>query len=170
MTLSPTGLSLCSLSRAELAQRFAEGQVANPDSIVGYRYRGVSLGLPEWALRLSWKKFAKTFYRHSSGKIRGENLRMQQDGLDKAWSVQRKRGRELRFGPYELAQEQDSEHLEIHYGRGSTGLSPLRRLRDPLRRLDDSGDLLLGASLVDVGFGRRLATPSWFLLERDRPL
>ena len=170
MSLSSTGLNLCALSRHEIARRFSEGQVVIPDSLVGYRYRGVSLGLPEWVERLSWKKFAKTFYRHSSGKIRGVNLRMEQDGLDKDWTVKRRRGSEWSFGPYELTQTDGSEHIEIHYGKGSKGLSPLRRLRDPLRRLDDSGDLLLGASLVDLGFGKRLATPSWFLLERDRPL
>jgi hypothetical protein len=81
-----------------------------------------------------------------------------------------KKGAEWRFGPYQLAQEAGSDHMEIHYGRGSTGLSPLRRLRDPLRRLDEDCDLLLGASLVDLGFGKRLSTPSWFLLERDEAL
>ena len=116
---------------------------------------------------LTWKKFAKTFYRHANGKVRGVNLRMVQDGLNNPWRVQTKHGEPWSFGPFELATEKEGRHIEIHYGRGSEGLSPLRRLRDPLRRLDAEGDLLLGMSLVDVGFGRRLATPSWFLLERD---
>jgi hypothetical protein len=170
MSLSPEALALCDLSRAELASKFDAGGVVDPEAIAGYRYRGVSLGLPGWVERLSWKKFAKTFYRDASGAIRGMNLRIEEDGLDKAWRVQRKRGREWSFGPFEVCQEKGSQHLELDYGRGSQGLSPLRRLRDPLRQLDDKGDLLLGASLVDVGFGKRVATPSYFLLERDEAL
>jgi hypothetical protein len=170
MSLSQSGLALCALHRSDLELLFREGQVVDPETIVGYRYRGVSLGLPEWIERLTWKKFAKTFYRHASGAVRGENLRIEQDELAKPWRVQTKKGQQLRFGPYELAREGSSDHVEIDYSRGSQGLSPLRRLRDPLRRLDEQGDLLLGASLVDLGFGRRLATPSWFLLERDQEL
>ena len=170
MTLSSDGTAVCSLSRSALADRFAAGAVVDPKTIEGYRYRGVSLGLPTWIEKLTWKKFAKTFYRHPDGQVRGVNLRMVQDGLHNPWRVQMKKGKPWSFGPFELATEEGSAHLEIHYGRGSEGLSPLRRLRDPLRRLDDKGDLLLGMSLVDVGFGKRLATPSWFLLERDEAL
>jgi hypothetical protein len=170
MSLSIQARALCQLNRVDLAECFAAGEPVLPDAIVGYRYRGVSLGLPTWVERLSWKKFAKTFYRHESGAIRGWNLRMEQDSLDEPWRAQIKNGAEWRFGPYQLAQEGESDHVEIDYSKGSSGLSPMRRLRDPLRRLDDSCDLLLGASLVDLGFGKRLSTPSWFLLERDQAL
>jgi hypothetical protein len=167
MSLSTEALALCEMSRPELAKRFRRGVLVDPQAIVGYRYRGVSLGLPTWVERLSWKKFAKTFYQHESGKVRGFNLRIRQDGLAQPWQVLNKDGSPWSFGPFEVAEERGTGHMELHYGRGSQGLSPLRRLRDPLRMLDGRGDVLLGSSLIDMGFGRRLATPSWFLLERD---
>ncbi len=170
MSLSAEALALCQLSRSELALRFSDAAAVDPEAIVGFRYRGVSLGLPEWVIRLSWKNFSKTFYRHDGGRVRGLNLRIRQDALSQPWHVLQKGGRDYSFGPFEVAKEEGTDHVELHYGRGSQGISPLRRLRDPLRMLDDKGDLLLGASHVDLGFGRRVATPSWFLLERDQAL
>jgi hypothetical protein len=171
MSLSSIAHEYCGLSRRELRQHFEDGEPVDPSSIEGYRYRGVSLGLPEWAIRLSWRKFAKTFYRDpESDLLRGWNVRIEQDDLSQPWRSQMRRGQERRFGYYQVMGVPGSEHIEIDYGLGSRGISPLRRLRDPLRRLDDRGDLLLGLSQVDIGFERRLSTPSWFLLERDSEL
>lgn len=170
MTLSSEARKLCSLTRAQLQERFDTGRPVIPEAIEGYRYRGVSLGLPAWIEKLSWKKFAKTFYRDERGAIRGVNLRIEQDSFDLPWRPQIKKGVAWSFGPFQLADVPGTEHIEIDYGLGSKGLSLMRRLRDPLRSLDDSGDLLLGCSHVDIGLGRRLTTPSWFLLERDQPL
>lgn len=170
MILSEKALDICSQSRTELASIFAAAAPVNPDAIVGYRYRGVSLGLPSWIEKLSWKKFAKTFVQGSSGNVHGWNLRIEQDALDAPWRPQLKRGKEWRFGPFGLCKDADSPHVEIDYSLGTRGLSPLRRLRDPLRSLDAHGNVLLGRSLIDIGMAKRLSTPSWFVLERDRPV
>tara|TARA_R110002073_G_scaffold177151_3_gene334998 strand:- start:33635 stop:34174 length:540 start_codon:yes stop_codon:yes gene_type:complete len=168
MTLSAQAKNICALSRKELAQVFEDASAVDVDSIAGYRYRGVSLGLPKWIEKLSWKKFAKTFVRSNDGTVSGWNLRIEQDTLDTPWRPQMKRGAEWRFGNFGVCAIPNSPHIEINYGLGTSGLSPLRRLRDPLRSLDKDGDLLLGRSLVDVGIARRLGTPSWFVLERDQ--
>jgi len=158
------------MSRLQLAQLFAEASPVSPSAIEGYLYRGVSLGLPAWVEALSWKKFAKAFVRDDAGGVHGWNVRIEQDALTLPWRAKQRRGKEWRFGPFGLNSSSPSGDVELDYSLGTRGLSPLRRLRDPLRRLDAESDLLLGRSLVDVGLGRRLATPSWFVLERDQLL
>lgn len=170
MILSQRAGELCHLSRRELHDTFMIGRPVDLAAITDYCYRGVSLGLPTLLERLSWKKFAKTFARTDEGLVRGHNLRIEQDGLDKPWTLSLRNGKPRPFGPYQVTRVPGTVHVEIDYGLGSHGLSPLRLLRDPLRRLDDASDLLLGVSLIDVGFAKRLATPSYFLLERDQPL
>lgn len=170
MTLSDRAGELCGFGRQDLRSCFEAGRPVDLAAITGYCYRGVSLGLPTLLERLSWKKFAKTFARTDEGLVRGHNLRIEQDGLDKPWTPSLRAGKPRTFGPYQVTRVPGTEHVEIDYGLGSRGLSPLRLLRDPLRSLDEASDLLLGVSLIDVGFARRLATPSYFLLERDRPL
>lgn len=170
MSLSEKALDLCSMSRSELESIFETASPVALEQIEGYRYRGVSLGLPGWVETLSWKKFAKAFERRSDGLVHGWNLRIEQDDLSLPWRPRMKRGQEWRFGPFGMRLVPGSDHVEIDYGLGTKGLSPLRRVRDPLRSLDDEGNLLLGCSQVDLGIGKRLGTPSWFVLERDQPL
>ncbi len=167
MTLSDKSLAYCTLSRSELRHLFDDALPVNLEKIEGYRYRGVSLGLPSWVERLSWKKFAKSFVRNESGQIHGWNVRIEQDDLNLPWRPQLRDGIEWRFGYFGLRPMPGAEHVEIDYGMGTHGLSPMRRLRDPIRSLDANDDILLGHSLIDVGLGRRIETPSWFLLERD---
>ncbi len=167
MSLSEKSLAYCAFSRDELHDLFRDALPTVLETIEGYRYRGVSLGLPSWVERLSWKKFAKSFVRSQSGQVHGWNVRIHQDDLDLPWRPQLRDGIEWRFGSFGLRFMPGSDHVEIDYGMGTGGLSPMRRLRDPIRSLDANGDVLLGHSLIDVGLGRRIATPSWFLLERD---
>ncbi len=159
-------LELCNVRRPKLSEIFAGASPVALESIANYRYNGISLGLPGWVERLSWKKFCKDFIRKSDGSVHGWNVRVEQDGLQSPWQPQQRRGKEWRFGPFGVRTACTSPHLEIDYSHGTSGFSPLRLLRDPLRSLDASGDILLGRSLVDVGGGRRLSTPSWFVLER----
>ena len=47
--------------------------------------RGISLGLPAWVERLSWKKFAKAFHRDPrTQRLRGWNVRIEQGALQRA--------------------------------------------------------------------------------------
>ncbi len=161
---------LLKASRTELMRVFSRAQPVRPDAIADYRYRGISLGLPGWVERLTWKKFAKSFARHADGSIRGWNERIVQDGLDAPWRTQLRGGEPWHFGWFGVVPCAGSDDCEIDYSVGTHGLSPLRRLRDPLRSLDEDSHTLLGYSLVDIGLGKRLSTPSWFALYRDSKL
>ena len=53
--------ALLDLSGADLARRFAQGHPLQAQDLAGFEYRGVSLGLPAFVERLSWKTFVKAF-------------------------------------------------------------------------------------------------------------
>jgi len=149
------------LSRHELAAAFATGQPFDPERVAGWVYRGTSLGLPGWLERLTWIKFAKAFHRDAGDRIRGWNIRIEQDGLDRAWRPKRRRGRAITFGPFVVVVANRDVVLDYGLGGGA-----MRALRDPVVALDDTADVLLGRSLVKLG-PATIPTPSYFLLERD---
>jgi hypothetical protein len=147
------------LSSRELAAAFAAGHRFDPQAIAGWIYRGTSLGLPAWIERLTWTKFAKAFHRDGD-RLRGWNLRIEDDGLDRPWRPRLRRGRAITFGHFDIVDRDGAVVLDYATGRGV-----LRVLRDPLVALDDRADTLLGRSLVQLGRAT-IPTPSYFLLER----
>jgi hypothetical protein len=166
---------LLTLSRRELMERMHAGHPIDPEALSDSCYRGISLGLPAWVDRLSWKTFMKSFWRDPlSGRLFGWNTRLAQDGLNaRARPLQSRRGGDRNFGPFEV--HLASHHpvpsplrqgLLIHYGHGpGATLSPLRLLRDPVVALEPgSCERLLGWSYLQLGL--RVHTPSFFLLER----
>jgi len=136
---------LLAMRRPQLAAALRGGHPIDPAALDDTAYRGISLGLPRWAERLSWKTFQKTFHRDpGSGALRGWNVRVEQRGLDAASVALVRRGEPFTFGPYVV--------------------------RDPIVALNEgSVELLLGWSYVDLGL-LRVPTPSFFLLEREGPL
>ena len=155
-----TATSLRDHSAAELAAVMASGHHFDPQAAAGWVYRGTSLGLPRIVERLSWIKFAKAFHREPSG-VRGWNMRVEQDGLDRPWRAKLRNQRPITFGGFDVVD--DDGRITLDY-RGERG--PIRVLRDPIVALDDQADILFGRSLVSLA-GRTFATPSYFLLERD---
>jgi hypothetical protein len=153
-----TAADLRTLSRDELARLMTTGRAFDHALLAGATYRGTSLGLPGWVDRLAWKKFAKCFAPDGR---RGWNMRVEQDGLDRPWRPMHRAGAPITFGPFAVTSTRDGVVLDYSVGRG-----PLRALRDPLVAFDDHADLLLGRSLLQFG-GRRIATPSYFSLERE---
>lgn len=161
---SSTRAELLAAPRAYLRDLLAGGHPIEPRELVG-TYRGISLGLPAWVERLTWKKFAKVFERDPrSGAVRGWNVRIEQDGLDLPWRPRLRGGRPWTFGYFAVATEHG--HAILDYGAGRAHrLDPLRVVRDPLVALHaGSVALLLGRSDVVLG-PARLPTPSYFLLE-----
>lgn len=148
------------LSAGELARVFAGGRAFDPCAVAGWIYRGTSLGLPRFVERLSWIKFAKAFHREGEV-VRGWNIRIEQDALDRPWRPQLKRGHAVTFGPFVVTTRAG---VVLDYGLGG---GAMRILRDPVVALDDRADVLLGRSLLQLG-SRSIATPSYFLLERDQ--
>lgn len=165
-----TRAELLAASRDELRARLAGGHPIDPSRLDDTVYRGISLGLPAWIERLTWKQFAKAFHRDPrTGRLRGWNVRVEQDGLDRPWRPRLRGGRPWTFGHFAVTQERD--RLLLDYGAGGNRRAdPLNLLRDPLVALRaGSVELLLGWSYLALG-PARVPTPSYFLLERDGPL
>lgn len=171
--------TLLSLSRPELKALFLSGHPIDPESLDDSEYLGVSLGLPAWVDRLAWKTFIKTFHRDpSSGLLRGWNIRLVQRGLDGPHTSLERGGRARTFGHFAVQASADdpmrapmTTGLLLHYGEGGNrGFDPMGAVRDPIVALEPQNpDLLLGWMWLNV-LGVRLPTPSYFLLERLRPL
>ncbi|HEY5944403.1 MAG TPA: hypothetical protein VIV40_02885 [Kofleriaceae bacterium] len=155
-------------SRRELRALLESGHPIDAARLDDTVYRGISLGLPTWVERMTWKKFAKVFHRDpATCALRGWNMRVEQDGLDRPWRGRVRGGRPWTFGHFAVIDERDRLLLDYGVNRWS---DPIRTLRDPLVALHvDSVDLLLGGSYLEIG-PARIPTPSYFLLERDRPL
>jgi hypothetical protein len=170
---------LLSLSRTELGAMLSAGHPIDPRALDDTEYRGVSLGLPETIVAITWLTFRKTFHRDPrTQRLRGWNVRMEQTGLEGPCVPQRTRGEPICFGHYEVHSAAGrgspiacEQGLLIDYGRGANGrFDPVRRMRDPIVALEaGSVERLLGWTYVDLGV-RRIPTPSFFLLEREGPL
>lgn len=165
-----TRADLLAASRADLAALLAHGHPIDPARLDDTLYRGISLGLPAWIERLTWKQFAKAFHRDpQTGGLRGWNVRIAQDGLDRPWRPRLRAGQPWTFGHFAVVA--DGDRLVLDYGAGGNRRRELLgALRDPLVALRaGSVDLLLGRSDLAVG-AARVATPSYFVLEREGPL
>lgn len=162
---------LWTASRKDLAAAIAKGRAIAPDVLAGHDYRGVSLGLPAFVERLTWKTFRKSFRRAEDGGVEGFNVRLEQRGTDAAPEPKRARdGSPVTFGPFSVVPAKKTpfgcaEALVLDYGARHPAWHPMARVRDVLVALDDEGALLLGALYLDCGV--RLETPSFFTLERE---
>lgn len=168
--------------RAVLRERLAQGFPIDPAALDDSQYRGVSLGLPAFVERLTWKVFRKVFHRDPRGHLRGWNVRLEQRGLDGPSVPKRRRGAPVTFGHYRVVNAADASlrcplpagcdrGLLLDYGAGDNPrLDPTSLVRDPLVALrPDDPTLLLGWTFLEVG-PRAIPTPSFFLLEREGPL
>ncbi len=168
------------MSRRQLIEALCAGHAIDPAALDDTEYKGVSLGLPGFIDRLSWKTFKKTFHRDpESGHLRGWNVRLEQHGIDAPCvPMKTKHGEPLTFGHYRVVDpagyrmpKPANRGLLIDYGLGgNAALSFTNRLRDPIVAVNE-GDatLLLGWSYADLGI-LRFGTPSFFTLELDGPL
>lgn len=167
------------LRRPALAAMLAAGHPIDPRALEGFAYRGTSLGVADFIVRLSWRTFQKTFHRLPDGRLVGWNVRAVQRGLGAPTEPMRNRdGTPRAFGYYDvvpatgrkplIAQE---TALLIDYGRGGNSVfDVMRTFRDPLVALEaGSAERLLGWSYVEVG-PLRISTPFYFLLEREGPI
>lgn len=165
-----TRADLLAASRRELRALLDGGHPIDPARLDDTLYRGISLGLPAWVERLTWKQFAKAFHRDPhTGRLRGWNVRLEQAGLDRPLRPRLRAGRPWTFGHFAVVGAPG--RLLLDYGAGGNRrLDPLTALRDPLVALHaGSVELLLGWSYLAIG-PARVPTPSYFLLERDGPL
>lgn len=168
------------MSRRELAVQLRLGHPIDPTRLDDTEYLGVSLGLPDLAVKLTWLKFKKVFCRdEASGTLRGWNVKLVQNGLDAPHEPKKKRdGGPQTFGHYHVMPAASyqvpggaRQGLMLDYGLGGNpAWDPTGRMRDPLVAIHPgSVELLLGWSYIDLGVAS-LPTPSYFTLQRDCPL
>lgn len=162
-----TAAEVQSRSRAELAALLADGRRVRAADLAGFAYRGVSLGLPAAAERLTWKTFQKVFVSDGAS-VRGWNVRVEQRGVDAPSIPKRRRNAVVSFGHFHVIEPRSGRGgVELDYGAFAALLNPLRSLRDPIVAVNEGcPKLLLGRTLLQVG-GARVPTPSFFTLERE---
>lgn len=170
---------LLNLSRRELAEIVAEGHPIDPTALDDTEYHGTSIGLPEIAVKLSWRKFKKVFRREPDGGVlRGWNVQCVQNAIDEPWLDHPGRSGRVTYWHYRVVAP-DGRRMPGKYDRGllidyGPGGNPawhyIRWIRDPLVAVNPGrADLLLGFSYVECGplcFG----TPTFFSLQRGAPL
>lgn len=168
---------LVRLPRRALRELLSAGHAIDPDALADHEYRGTSLGLPAFVERLTWKTFQKVFCREpETGSLRGWNVRVEQRGLGAPSQPKLRGGRPFTFGHFAVVPLAPADlrrcgsGLLLDYGQGGNGFDPLHFVRDPLVALvPGRADLLLGWTYLQLG-ALRLPTPSYFVLERERPL
>lgn len=163
-------------SNAELRARIVNGYPVDPAAIAGWAYRGISLGLPRFVEKLTWKTFQKTFWREpGTGKLLGWNVRLEQDGLDAPSRPKLKNGEPITVWHYEVVPPEGvpmprgfDRGLIIDYSRGKNSpFDTIRMSKDPLVAVESgSSDLLLGVTYLAIG-KLCIETPTYFLLERE---
>lgn len=169
---------LAGLDNRALGALMAGGHAIDPATLDDTEYRGVSLGLPGVVERFTWKTFVKAFHRDPvTGALRGWNVRIRQDHPERYQPMQR-RGRPHTFGHFAVVPARGrpmprpfDRGLLLDYGLGKRSrFETTGALRDPIVALEPgSVELLLGWTYLDLGI-KRVATPSFFTLERDRTL
>lgn len=169
---------LVAMSAEELDRTMKDGHPIDQDVLADREYDGVSLNLPEIAIRLTWRKFCKVFHREPDGRLRGWNCRVAQTALDEPWELATRDGKPITYGHYRVMPTVGyrmprpyGAGLLLDYGLGGNpSLDPAARLRDPIVAVNEGdGELLLGWSYVDLGW-TRVGTPSYFALRRGRRL
>ena len=168
------------LSRPELAGLLAGGFAVDVEALRASSFRGVSLGLPGWVERLTWKEFRKEMFTDdATGRVAGRNVRVIsraelvsiEDGAAPPTARVKNGAREV-FGPFGVRALTETTYpcrdgVLLDYGLGHPAYHPMARLRDPLVALRKGAtELLLGASYLSIG-GALLPTPSFFTLERE---
>ncbi len=173
-----TARELRDASRHDLREQILHGHPVDPAALEGWAYRGTSLGLPDLAVKATWKTFQKTFWREpSSGRLLGWNVRLEQDGMDAPSRPKRRGGRPVTEWNYEVVPATGipmprgfDRGLVIDYGRAANPPGPVRITKDPLVALaPGNADELLGVSYLVIG-GRCIETPTYFTLEREHPI
>lgn len=178
MSVPKTLHDLVAAPRSDLPRLLRAGHPIDPHALDQSIYRGVSLGLPRWVEKLTWKTFAKTFYRPApDAPLFGWNVRVEQTGIDGPLLPKMRGGKPRCFGYYGVTTSEgfplpkDLRHgLLIQYRFGpNSPLDPIRLVRDPLVAIHkDDASLLLGWSYVHLG--GVLWTPSYFALQKEGPL
>lgn len=162
------------------------GHALSGDDLAGWEYRGVALGLPAFVERWTWKTFVKAFWRDEGAEhVRGWNVRVVQDGQAPTplqgsgpltLAFKQKQGKPFSFGEYRVTPLPSrlpfavAAGVLLDYGLETGLLDSMHLVRDPLVAINPGDPTqLLGWTYLQLG-PLQLPTPSWFTLERMRPV
>jgi hypothetical protein len=172
----PDLAGLRALSRAAIAAIFAHSPPVAIDALVGWRCRGITLGLPALAERAAWSVFAKDIVRDGDSVV-GHNVRLVQPRVRDAATLATcpltpltSQGADACadaiFGRFRVVTDARGGALLDYRGLGHP--PPLAWMVDPLVRLvcADGVTRFLGVSELVLG-QRRLPTPTWFVLQPE---
>ena len=172
MKIPESAKPLLEASLFGLHRALRAGHAIDEASLDDTEYLGISVGMPRFIERLSWKTFTKTFHRDpETRELRGWNVRMEQTGVEgEAIPMKRPKsasGEPFTWGHYRVYAE--GRGMMIDYGVPGNPFF-VSRMRDPLVAVSP-GDpsVLLGVSYFDLGLFR-LLTPTYFVLVRRGPL
>jgi len=170
------------MTRTQLHSVLTHGFPLDLDEMADSQYFGVEVGLPDFATKLLWKTFRKTFYRDPEAKVPGElrgwNVKLKQNGLDGPALPQRFLGRTVTFGHYRV---KEAEGLRFPGGYRGTHFLDYTRAGNHFWDLGRFGytplvavnrgrsDLLLGWEVMKFG-PVQVPIPSYWALRYDGPL
>jgi len=170
---------LLEASARELREAFRTGYAFDASALDDTEYKGVSLNMPRFVEKLTWKKFKKVFHRDpETGHLRGWNVRLEQNALEAPCVAKTRRGAPFTFGHFRVVEAGGRKMpvpgkppLVLDYALGeNSALDFMRFVRDPIVALNpDDPRLLLGCMYVELG-PLRIPTPSFFTLEWERAL
>ena len=169
---------LMAMDRRALRQVIDQGSPLDPATLAERMYLGVDLSLPNFARKLLWHTFRKTFHRDGE-QVRGWNVRMEQNGIDgPRRPLVDRRGRPITFGHYRIRERGEARfpggwtgaHF-LDYGvAGNTFLDLARFGYTPLVAVNaGSQDLLLGWEVFKIG-PAFLPLPLFWALRYEGPL
>lgn len=171
---------LMSMNGSELHAIMKRGLPLEPEVLAGRQYLGVDLSLPDWARKVLWHTFRKTFVKdEATGDVRGWNVRMQQNGIDAPQvPLTDRQGRLKTFGHYRVRSA-----VGLRFPKGWTGPNYLDYTIAGNAPLDPGGlgytpliavnpgsqDLLLGWEIFKIG-PLFLPLPLYWALRYDGPV
>ncbi len=174
--LDPNKLSyetLCASTNEALDEVLLQGSMPELEALDGWEFRGYNVNPASELIRA--RKFKKGFYLDpaDTSRMRGYNVKVEQNGLLNPWVDQMQHGAPVRHALYTVypvrADDRDNRYLNalmLNYGQGDNPpLDPSRVLRDYLVKVSpDNDDLFLGKAYAAIGPLRSFG--GFFVLER----
>ena len=172
MKIPESAKPLLDASLFGLHRALRAGHAIDEGVLDDHEYLGISVGMPRFIEKLSWKTFTKTFHRDpETRELRGWNVRMEQTGIE-GEAIPMKRPKSATDEPFTWGHYRvypEGRGMMIDYGVPGNPFF-VSRMRDPLVAIvPGDPSVLLGVSYFDLGLFRVL-TPTYFVLVRRGPL
>jgi hypothetical protein len=171
-------LALWKTGKSQLEKLLKEGQKPPKESLEGWKFRGLNVGLGAKLIRR--QKFIKCFYTKDLGYgsvLTGHNFVAEQNKPEEEYLIKKRKGQDRREGFYVIEDARLNPRYQkyphaalINYKRAdNVWYEPAGLLRDYLvQPYPDNPDLLLGKAYLFIGPLEILA--GFFVLERHEKM